>query len=130
MCVRRLCTRGSASERNCTSRLVRASSLAGLWLRSGAGGRSGWTNFTSCVYINESVALPAPPTRVRSRELSESWRGVYRMGNKPIKRHLRRPQTTEPRSQNVIFIGCQSVRQFELPFAADCCPCVEKLLTV
>ena len=37
----------------------------------------------------------------------------------------------EPMSPNIELIGCQSVRPwFELPFAADCCPCVEKLRTV
>jgi hypothetical protein len=37
----------------------------------------------------------------------------------------------EPRRSNVELIGCQSVRQVvELPFAADCCSCVEKLRTV
>jgi hypothetical protein len=37
----------------------------------------------------------------------------------------------EPRSPNIKLIGCQSVRDsVELPFAADCCPCVEKLRTV
>jgi hypothetical protein len=35
------------------------------------------------------------------------------------------------RVQIIELIGCPSVGQrFELPFAADCCPCVEKLRTV
>jgi hypothetical protein len=34
-------------------------------------------------------------------------------------------------SPNIELIGCQSVRQVvELPWAADCCPCVGKLRTV
>jgi hypothetical protein len=35
----------------------------------------------------------------------------------------------EPRSPNVEFIGCQRETVFEVPWAADCCPCVEKLRT-
>ena len=49
---------------------------------------------------------------------------------KPTKQHLRTIRPQSQRSQNVELIGCQSVTVVELPFAADCCPCVEKLRTV
>jgi hypothetical protein len=39
-------------------------------------------------------------------------------------------QTTEPRSQNVILVGCQAETVVGLPWAADSCPWVGKLRTV
>jgi hypothetical protein len=47
-----------------------------------------------------------------------SW-GQYMIGKWPIKRHLR---TTEPRSQNVVLIGCQAETVVGLPWAAGSCP--------
>jgi hypothetical protein len=48
----------------------------------------------------------------------------------PVKSALSGPNH-EPRSPNVELIGFQSVRAaVELPWAADSCPCVEKLRTV
>ena len=39
-------------------------------------------------------------------------------------------QTTEPRSQNLVLIGCQAETVLGLPWAADSCPWVGKLRTV
>ena len=59
------------------------------------------------------LGLPPSPLSFRQYHArgASGWflMGLYRIAKWPIKRHLR---TIRPQSQKVIFIGCQSVRQW------------------
>jgi hypothetical protein len=81
-------------------------------------------NTTSYSFTHTSAAL----TFARTFSEAPPWGNIGQ--GKPIKRHLR---TTRPQSRGVkCYINRMSAREtvVELPFAADCCPCVEKLRTV
>jgi hypothetical protein len=85
---------------------------------SGRGTRTGCSRNTRC--------SPSPSPAARSACSSSSNERTHRV----LVSHTAAGPNRQPRSQKVCVKSRDTETVIEIPFAADCCPCVEKLRTV